>query len=396
MGFPLAEVVWVTCVFLLGICAGSFLNVLVGRLPLEKSILWPNSRCLTCLHRLRLTDNLPVVGWLLRGGRCRFCGTRFSIRYMWVELATGIGFALIFYLEVLNNWHRIPFFDQNAVLKFAGASTWQGWVFFLHHAILFFLLLAAALCDWDHRAIPLSLTTTGTVIGLIGATLFPWPWPNDPAIAAPWNAPVTVNGIVVRERNWAFDGPADPHNPDVILPPEPLPRGLYPWPVWGPAPDGLMRHRWALGLLTGLAGAAAGMILIRSVKYMFEKGLGKEALGLGDADLMMMAGAFVGWQVVVVSFFIGALIALPFGIFAALFKGERQLPFGPGLAVGVAVTVMWWPWLSQALQPFLFEHVLLMVAILVMGGGLFVASIALRAFGFGAPTEPGPAVATSS
>ena len=75
-----------------------------------------------------------------------------------------------------------------------------------------------------------------------------------------------------------------------------FPEGVYPWPVWGPLPDWLWGHRWALGLLTGLAGAAAGMILLRAIKFMFERGLGKEALGLGDADLMMMAGAFLGWQ----------------------------------------------------------------------------------------------------
>jgi leader peptidase (prepilin peptidase) / N-methyltransferase len=393
MDFPLAEVVWVTCVFLLGICAGSFLNVLVGRLPLEKSVLWPNSRCLTCLHRLCLRDNLPVIGWLLRRGRCRFCGTRFSSRYMWVELAMGIGFALIFYLEVLQNWHRLPFFDAHRMERFAGASTWEGWAFFVHHAFLFFLLLAAALCDWDHRAIPISLTTTGTVIGLIGATLFPWPWPNNPAIAAPWNAPLEFNGVVVGERSWAFHGPADPSRPGEASPPAEVPRGLYPWPVWGPVPDSLMNHRWALGLLTGVVGAAAGMTLIRAVKFMFEKGLGKEALGLGDADLMMMAGAFVGWQVVVVAFFVGALIALPFGVLGVIRKGERQLPFGPGLAAGVIVTWMWWPWLGVALQPFLFEKMVVIAAVIMLAFGLFVASAALRVLGFGGQPGHGPAKA---
>jgi leader peptidase (prepilin peptidase)/N-methyltransferase len=74
------EVVWVGLVFLTGLAVGSFLNVVVGRLPLEKSILWPNSRCLTCLRPLAFQDNLPVIGWLLRRGRCRWCGAAFSSR----------------------------------------------------------------------------------------------------------------------------------------------------------------------------------------------------------------------------------------------------------------------------------------------------------------------------
>ena len=89
--YPLPEVVWVTCAFVLGTAVGSFLNVVIGRLPLEKSLLWPNSRCLTCLHPLTTGDNLPIIGWLRRRGRCRFCGTQFSSRYLWVELATGLG-----------------------------------------------------------------------------------------------------------------------------------------------------------------------------------------------------------------------------------------------------------------------------------------------------------------
>ena len=105
--------------------------------------------------------------------------------------------------------------------------------------------------------------------------------------------------------------------------------------------------------------------MMRVVKFLFEKGLGKEALGLGDADLMMMAGAFVGWQVVVVSFFIGAMVSLaavilslPFGGMKALEEGGRIIPFGPGLAIGVMITLLAWPRLGPALQPFLFDDTL--------------------------------------
>src|SRR4051812_34464719 len=103
MDFPVAETFWFVFAFLLGITVGSFLNVIVGRLPFEKSILWPNSRCLSCLHPLTGTDNLPIVGWLRRRGRCRHCGAQFSSRYLWVEFITGLAFVAIWYLDVHEN-----------------------------------------------------------------------------------------------------------------------------------------------------------------------------------------------------------------------------------------------------------------------------------------------------
>ena len=378
---PLAEIVWVTFAFVLGTCAGSFLNVVIGRLPLEKSLLWPNSRCLTCLHPLNLADNLPIIGWLRRRGRCRHCGAKFSSRYLWVELATGIGFALIFYLDTLANWHQIPFMDQaRNQFRVDGAPPWQAVVFFLHHAVLFCFLLAAALCDWDRREIPLSLTVTGTVIGLAAATCFPWPFPNDAALAAKFQDPIVVGGSV-QPKNWAF-GPIQGD-----LQPKDLPRGLYPWPVWGPVPHWLWEHRWALGLVTGLAGAAAGMALLRLVKFTFEKGLGKEALGMGDADLMMLAGAFMGWQPVVAGFFVGTFVTLPLGIALRLGRGEKTLPFGPGLALGVLITLYWWPWMGPALQPLFFDDITVLFALALLVGGLFVGSGLLWFLGFGRPVE---------
>jgi leader peptidase (prepilin peptidase) / N-methyltransferase len=375
MEHPLPEIIWVTFAFLLGINVGSFLNVVVGRLPLEKSLLWPNSRCLTCLRPLALTDNLPIIGWLRRRGRCRFCGSSFSSRYLWVELATGAVFALIFYLDVVINWHGIPAIAAQDTLRFNGVPSWQGFVVFLHHAILFSFLFAASLCDWDEKAIPLSLTVTATVTGLILATCFPWPFPNDLSFVHNLRQQVEPLPGLKRDQVWMLD-----------VRPEHLPPGVYLWPVWGPLPDWLWDHRWALGLLTGLTGAAVGMVLLRAVKFMFERALNKEALGLGDADLMMLAGAFVGWQPVLVGFFFGAFAALPLGLVWRFAKGEKQFPFGPGLALGVLISVYAWKRIAPGLQPVLFDSLLVLIVAGFVVGGMFLGSVILRIFGFAAPT----------
>ena len=89
------------CAFLFGLMVGSFLNVLIARLPYEKSIVWPSSRCFACTRPIRWLDNVPILGYLRLRGKCRQCGATFSARYMWVELFTGLAFAALFVVEVL-------------------------------------------------------------------------------------------------------------------------------------------------------------------------------------------------------------------------------------------------------------------------------------------------------
>src|SRR5262249_6103182 len=164
--------------FVLGTLVGSLLNVCIHRLPLEKSIIWPGSRCSHCLQPIRWYDNIPLVSYLLLRGRCRVCGTKFSARYFLIELLTGLSFVGLFYLEVVRDVHGL---DRDGIqvgrLQLLWFPTWQAWVVFGFHAVLVCFLIVASFCDLDYREIPFSITIPGTVVGLIGAVLFPWPWP---------------------------------------------------------------------------------------------------------------------------------------------------------------------------------------------------------------------------
>src|SRR5216684_7651283 len=100
-------------VFVIGAAIGSFLNVCIYRLPLEKSLLWPDSRCGHCLRQIRWYDNIPLVSYCLLNGRCRDCKTPFSVRYFFVELGTALAFVGLFYLEVVENVLEIPFVKEN-------------------------------------------------------------------------------------------------------------------------------------------------------------------------------------------------------------------------------------------------------------------------------------------
>jgi leader peptidase (prepilin peptidase)/N-methyltransferase len=80
---------------ILGLLVGSFLNVVVWRLPRGESLVHPRSRCPSCGTAIRPWDNIPVASWLLLRGRCRDCGARIAPRYPLVELATGVLYALV-------------------------------------------------------------------------------------------------------------------------------------------------------------------------------------------------------------------------------------------------------------------------------------------------------------
>jgi len=187
-------------------------------------------------------------------------------------------------------------------------------------------------------------------VGLVGAVLFPWPWPSTPLEATP--PPGFGNP-------W-LDGK--------------IGQGVYPWPVWGPLPELLAPGgNWQTGLATGLAGFLAGSFLLRAVGFLFSKGLGRDALGLGDADLMMMAGCFLGWQPIVVAFFVSVVPGLFFGLFNLIIRKDDSLPYGPSLAAGLMITLLTWRWLGPYIQPLFFWGILLLV-LLAFGAIFMLAS----------------------
>ena len=139
-------------VFVLGTIVGSLLNVCIYRIPLEKSIVWPGSRCSHCFQPIRWYDNIPLLSYLVLRGRCRTCGAKFSSRYFLIEFLSGLIFAGLFILEVLCNVHDFAAFNGQA-FRLAGLlmPTWQGWVVFSFHALFVSFLIVATFCDFDQR-----------------------------------------------------------------------------------------------------------------------------------------------------------------------------------------------------------------------------------------------------
>ncbi len=129
-------------VIVVGLLFGSFTNVIIYRLPVGESIVFPASHCPHCYERLKAWDLVPVLSWLFIKGRCRYCAAGISPRYPLVEILC----ALLF-MGVYLRWGLSP-------------ETLAGWVFTV-------ILLAAAFIDLDHGIIPDRLTYPGIVIGLV-------------------------------------------------------------------------------------------------------------------------------------------------------------------------------------------------------------------------------------
>jgi leader peptidase (prepilin peptidase) / N-methyltransferase len=128
-------------VFWLGAAIGSFLNVVVYRVPAGLSVIWPPSRCPKCLHQLGMGENIPILGWLLLRGKCRHCRTRISLRYPIIEAITAIIFVLVYNRFGLS-------------IQTVGYSLLMCW------------LLALTLIDLDTMTLPNPLTQSGLVLGL--------------------------------------------------------------------------------------------------------------------------------------------------------------------------------------------------------------------------------------
>lgn len=266
-----------------GAVVGSFLNVVIHRLPRGESIVSPGSRCPACGRAIRPWHNVPVLAWLALRGRCRDCGARISVRYPLVEAGTAALFALL-------AWRFGPLPSTALWMAFAA------------------ILLAAALIDLDHRIIPDELSLGGLAVGL---GLMPAAQVYEGAAALDawrhaFSGAVLGGGLLwavgfVHARVCAAAGRRFEHWPGEG---EGFPRaGSLDWWTWFPG------------------------------------------MGFGDVKLLAMIGSFVGPVGVIQTIVAASLAGLVFGIAWALARRGLGVPFGfgPMLAFGALLAVLA-PW----------------------------------------------------
>ena len=374
--------VWLTFITMFGACVGSFLNVVIYRLPAGLSLVTPPSRCPHCEHRLASYENLPILGWLWLRGRCRKCKAPISIQYPLVELLTAgmfTGTYVLFYL--VDGWR-----DPMGSVGFTIQDTFP---LFIVWVVLLSGLLAATVIDARYYIIPLQIPWTITAIALIVLPLgVAFGRPPAGAIGQsigfePFVPVVGQTGAMIAWGGAAglilaiillklgilpdsFEGEVeDALDEDGEVPPLKHPRlvalkelmfvgfpllgmlvghylavrGVIDQPAFAKSPWYYVLAGCVMGYLVG-----GGMIWM--IRILGTLGFGKEAMGLGDVHLLAAIGAVLGWHesvflCIFISPFLGLAVTLILAVVAAAKKGPaRVIPYGPYLAAGAVVVLI--------------------------------------------------------
>jgi leader peptidase (prepilin peptidase)/N-methyltransferase len=247
---PAFPISFYAAAFAFGLAIGSFLNVVIWRWPRKESIITPGSHCPKCGRPISWYDNLPVLSYIILGGKCRHCRERISLRYPLIELLSGIISVIAFWCFGMSPWY------------------------FVYYAFLA-ALLAASIIDLEHRLIPDEISLAGAVIGM-GLSFLPG-----------------------RK----------------------------------------------IALLDSLSGALAGFLILFAVSEIYYLVTRREGMGLGDAKLLAMIGAFLGLKSLPVVIFIGSFLGVLIGIFFIILSRQGRfykIPFGPFLSLaGMVYLILW-------------------------------------------------------
>ncbi len=156
-------------VFALGACVGSLTNVLVYRMPLGLSVVSPPSRCPACQTRLTWRENIPVFGWILLRGRCRFCKVKISAEYPLVEAFVGCLFVVVYWLWFLfpGEWSLWGISVYSLRPEWANEGIGLMWPTLVVVLTLLSALTAMTLVDAKTSMIPLPLAWTPAIVALL-------------------------------------------------------------------------------------------------------------------------------------------------------------------------------------------------------------------------------------
>ena len=265
---PLA--MWIGVSALVGLVIGSFLNVVIFRWPRGESIVFPGSHCGSCNAPVRSYDNIPVVSYLLLGGKCRSCREPYSIRYPAVELLTGVLFGLACVVD-----------GPSLKLVF--------------DAVFIAMVIPLVFIDADVRLLPSIITVPGLSLALISSLFVP-----------------KLVGMSQRIGGGGF-----------LL-------GL------GASPE------WYASLVNAAAGATLGGGLLFVLGVAYELVRKREGMGLGDVSMMCFVGAYLGWELTLLTILLASIVGSVAGVVAA--RGRRidefQVPFGVFLGIGAVVSLL--------------------------------------------------------
>lgn len=287
--------------FFLGLLFGSFLNVCISRLPQGQSVARPRSHCPHCLETIRWYDNIPLLSWVLLAARCRHCKAAIPWRYPLVELGTAVWFllsaAVLHHTLFASGLMATPSQSTRLIIDGVGVT------------LLGFALIGLMVMDWQTHTLPDAFTLTGAVVGFLLACI-------QAALLGPGEGDIHLSS----RNNLRMSSPGSfAARGDVFL----------------TGAESIVLGR-ALSIV-----AAAGVLLLIRATYRALRG--REGMGLGDAKLLAMIAAFLGFGDAMLSFFVGMIACAAYAVYL-LARGKAnamtKLPLGSFLAAGGLVTAL--------------------------------------------------------
>lgn len=378
--------------FVVGSMVGGLINWSIYQLGLNLRAISPWSPQPADAPPRRLIDFVPIFGWLFLRRETPLWGPGYWIRPLVMELLAGGIFAGLYWWEV----GQLGLYPANSLPS--GVSPTDEVLHTLHlqfaaHIALFCLMLAATFIDIDDQIIPDGVTLPGTLLALTLAAAHPWALLPDriellgngrqyvhfltlasPAEWSPWfngqwdRTPVVIGFacyllwcFALLPRRWRGRRGAgvalnvmsariarDPFSKLVLL--IGLVGSVQIYLFWRLGPP-----HWE-GLLSALVGMMVSAGIVWVVRLVGALVLRREAMGFGDVTLMAMIGAVLGWQAGVVVFFAAPFFAIVYALFRLVFRGEREIPYGPFLCAAAAAVVVGWSRLWQVMREFLLIY----------------------------------------
>ncbi len=357
--------------FYIGAGIGSFLNVVIYRLPLGISVNNPKrSFCPSCKHQIPMWQNIPLLSWLLLRGKCANCGGKISVRYFMVELLTGVMFYLVFLKisgEYPNPWPHIATWGPQVLCL---------WVFMS-------LLISGTFIDIDHFILPHSITIGGAVVGVLASWWVPalvdQHTHTHGLLISLASAALGLGGLWLvvelgklafgrkkfvfeKVESWEVKQP-DENEPPVVV----FGEHNYGWAdLFMRATDRMVVSCNELQVNDRSFGAVTAELWMEKLKVrdgasleefslegvttlkakVTQVVIPREAMGFGDVLFLMMIGAFTGWQAVLFTILAASVLGTVFAVIHRVTgKAEwgAKIPFGPYLAMGAVIWVFYGP-----------------------------------------------------
>jgi leader peptidase (prepilin peptidase) / N-methyltransferase len=351
---PIPEPIILAVAAAFGAVLGSFLNVCIYRLPREGLTVSspPRSHCTSCGFTIPWYDNIPILTWLLLGGRCRSCKAPISSRYLIVEALTATVFAVLADRYLLGPDPSPAVFAAIAVLASA--------------------CIVVSFIDQDFQIIPDEISLPGLMAVPILSILIPGlhlpvGWPvgevlaacrgffegaavlvpgalrGDGAVAALVSLAAVAccsGGIGMYRLYWRVVHRESRRVRDAIL------AGILAGSAGGVLAVMILRPETVLSprvasFWAALLGMAAGSGLVLAVGVVGRQVFRKEAMGFGDVKLMGLLGGFAGWSGAIAGFAIACFLGSVVGVYRLLRYRSRYLPFGPYLVIGTISMAVW-------------------------------------------------------